>query len=717
MAITEADIKLLQSARMTDNPDGGGRMTGNVVQSGVDNNIFDDVSNLDRVYGNVSLRKVFPAVLTNTTDKYMGARVIIDEPPEDENVHGLLFGASSLFDVRDGAKQRVEAYLAVGAAYPGILFGNHLAGMRSILLLQKEDRVIPSIGAVLVLIQNQGALNEKTQYVRITSVEHALYSFTDQEGDYTRRMVTCGISDMLRETLGGWGATRYELTPDTLDKTYLYTTVVADAAQYFGIKPLAAAAAPGAFAIKAASTYSALLPSAQSETPITDSRTNNRKAVLMPSGLVYGETVTMAWSPTQNLYVGGGIVPGSFRITDGTTEVFEENGKLWVGATEVGTLDSAEGIARLASDVYGGTTNLTYQFAPASAESIPEKSLAIPVGISNRSLTYACTLIPRPVRGSLSVSYMAEGNWYSLQDQGSGAMFGSQAGHGAGNLNLETGTVTVTLGALPDVGSAIVFSWVDSHITTAVSPAEMLMRGYAYFAINSDGDATEEKGSKAFTPLNTTVTWTVGATTYTATDNGLGSLAGDGTGTVDYADGVVRLIPNILPPLGTMINVSSKRADKSTASSVNINGGAVVPNLVPRSVSFALSIDVLHTAPDAQSVTGTPVTKSVTVLDAPTSGSAGDLFFTDGVNGNRNVGTINYTTGVITVAPGAPITAGTFAMEEVSVTYLGVTGTSTGSNSSTTSSANPSAGSTSGSGSYAPTVATYGGLGLAVYSR
>ena len=68
MPITESDIKLLQSARLTDTPDGGGRMTGNVVQSGVDNNIFDDVSNLDRVYGNVRLRKVLPAVLTNTTD-------------------------------------------------------------------------------------------------------------------------------------------------------------------------------------------------------------------------------------------------------------------------------------------------------------------------------------------------------------------------------------------------------------------------------------------------------------------------------------------------------------------------------------------------------------------------------------------------------------------------------------------------------------------------
>ena len=43
-------------------------------------------------------------------------------------------------------------------------------------------------------------------------------------------------------------------------------------------------------------------------------------------------------------------------------------------------------------------------------------------------------------------------------------------------------------------------------------------------AINSDGEATEAKGSKALGPNSVALTWTVGATTYTATDNGFGVL-------------------------------------------------------------------------------------------------------------------------------------------------------------------------------------------------
>lgn len=90
MAIVEADIKLLKSERMTDEADGGGFMTGTVVADGVENNLFPDISDADRTFGRVQLRKVYAAVTSNDTDTFLGAHVILDEPPADPAASALM---------------------------------------------------------------------------------------------------------------------------------------------------------------------------------------------------------------------------------------------------------------------------------------------------------------------------------------------------------------------------------------------------------------------------------------------------------------------------------------------------------------------------------------------------------------------------------------------------------------------------------------------------
>lgn len=680
MAITETDIKLLQSARMTDTPDGGGRMTGNVVTSGTDNNVFDDVSNLDRVYGNVSLRKVFPAVLTNTTDKYLGARVIIDEPPADPYIDGLLFGASSLFDTRDEARVKIEAYLAIGASYQGLLYGAHLAGMMSVMLFQEEDRKLPTIGQVLVLRKNIDEPSEETQYVSVTQVSSQMLSFTDENGTFMRRVVTCAISDPLRVSFPGFEATRFSAQVGYAGKSRVYETIVANASQYFGIRPLSAAADLGSFALKADTIFSSLLPAAQSETPIADSRTNGQRAAILPVGLMMRDTVSMNWSPTQNMFIGGAVTPNSFVVEASGVTLVDRGGKLMNGSTEVGSVDHSNGIAKLSTTVWGGPTTFEFSYMPGDATTVPEQTLSLPISINNRSLSYTRTLLPMPAAGSLSITYMAEGSWYTLTDDGTGVLAGPDTSIGVGSMNYGTGTCIVTLGALPDVGSAILFSWTDPQMTSFTPGSHLVLGGAAYFAINSDGEASEAKGSKALDPNSVALTWTVGATTYTATDNGFGVLTGDGTGSVDYSQGVVRLIPNILPPVSTMINLQSARNTRTTSAAVNINGGTVAAGITPRTVAFNLEVSVLHVitgADDIQNLKPTPVVKTVRVIDD----GAGTLFFTDGPNGNLSVGTINYTTGVLGMNPGGAITADTVDCENVEITYLGTAGESSSSSS------------------------------------
>ena len=72
MSIQSGDIKLLKSQVLLDTSDGGGAMTSNEDVDGLSNNLFADISELDRTYGRVSLRKGYAAVTTTSVDSYYG---------------------------------------------------------------------------------------------------------------------------------------------------------------------------------------------------------------------------------------------------------------------------------------------------------------------------------------------------------------------------------------------------------------------------------------------------------------------------------------------------------------------------------------------------------------------------------------------------------------------------------------------------------------------
>ncbi len=660
MAITESDIKILASQRMTDTPDGGGRMTGNVVQSGVDNNIFDDVSDLDRVYGNVSMRKVFVGVVTNDTEKYLGARIIIDEAPQDPNVHGLLFAASKPFDTRTEATVKVESYLAPGGFYQGLLYGNHLAGMSSLMLIQQLTQALPTVGQRLLLRKNEGLSTEFDQYVRITDVSSVAQVFTDQSGDFTRTLVSCELSDPLREPFSGWQALRVDTGLEFAGKTRIYNTVVADAAQYFGIRPLEQAAALGDFTIRTDSVYSPLLPSSQVETPLADARSNSVSAAMVAAGGRLTQNINFAFTTSQRLFIGGGIVPGSLSIVGGAVTLTDAGGVLKMAATEVGFVDYENGIAALSQDVFGSTTALAVSYVPGARPEFVSKSVGVPISINNRSLSYVLTLGTVPASASLSVSYMAGGQWYVLREDGSGAISGADSSLGAGTLNYTTSTVIVTVGALPDVGSAIVLQWAEQVFVPPANQVDLQNGGRLYFAFNADGVVGEAPATKMLAPNTVSITWDNSGTKI-ATDNGLGQLTGDATGTVDYVHGIVRISPNVLPPLGTIYGLANSVATVSTTPSpINVIGGSIGAVAKPFSVSFPLAITVSHTS--AGQVANTNVTKTVQAVDD----GAGHIVFSDGPNGNVQVGTINYTTGALALS--ASVGLGSIDTEGAAIT-------------------------------------------------
>ena len=76
MAITNNDVKLFESQRLTDEEDGGGRVTGRKVIDGNVNNLFQDISRIDRSMGDMALRKAFIGIGIDNNDTYLGSHLI-----------------------------------------------------------------------------------------------------------------------------------------------------------------------------------------------------------------------------------------------------------------------------------------------------------------------------------------------------------------------------------------------------------------------------------------------------------------------------------------------------------------------------------------------------------------------------------------------------------------------------------------------------------------
>jgi len=485
MTITTTDIKLLASARMADTVDGGGRMTGTVIQDGVDNNMFDDVSNLDRVYGRISLRKGYCAILTNTRDKYLGARAIIDAGPTDTNVSATIFSTGSISDTRADAANRVESYLNSASVIGHYLLDNHITGQSNIQLFSRPGTAPPSPGETLYIVWHEGQGDQKAQYVRVTSTSAVVNTYTDGVGDFTGQVTSCNLSDVLRYDFTGSPASRY-YTPLGVTASYVKGTVVADAGSYRGISNLALAAAIGDTQIKVGSIYSQLLPGSRSEISALDQ---------MPANAV---TVSLAATPRA--------------VT-----------------------------------------------VPASPH-----TQRIKIGPTNRGFNFVSMLAPLPASGTVTCSYLAFGKWYTIRDNGDGTMSGS----GTGTINYLTGSISVTLQAMPDVRSSVIFTWGERLSFTSHA-------GDALFKAPEFAFDLEHRG---IVPSSVTITWMSGAVLKTATDNGSGAFTGDATGNISYTTGSVQLKPTAFMDANGefAIDYSYKSVVQETKTGLTPSGGGLV---------------------------------------------------------------------------------------------------------------------------------------------
>ncbi|MHA3082122.1 hypothetical protein ACX1NX_02845 [Acinetobacter sp. ANC 5383] len=566
MAIQPNDLVIFQSERLTDNDDGGGQYNGVAVPDGTSNNLFDDISQTDRTTGRVSIRKIYPSVISSDTSKLLGATVFISQVPKDQNVAAFLTTTKSWTDERLAAVDQLENYLAKGGEAVGRLYGTAYAGMKQIQVIMFPGEVPNVSGDTLILIKNEDAVNEVQQYVRITGVTQTIGYVMIDNTKVEYLLVTYTINSALESDFQGVTAAKWY--SNTIPNTVLRSTIVADTGSYYSSVVLEEDVAIGDTVIKAKSMFARLVPAAQTETVLSDLSVSGTATALIGVGTsAISRTLTCTVGANNSTYIGTPIAPGTLTFNIGSTACYDQGGELYTNAgVSVGTIEYDKGLIKWSSNSGSGSKSITFAFIPAAARSRVTNTDFVTVTAATRSLNWVKTLDPAPAPNGFTFVFTSQGKNYYLYDDGSGKISGVVSGIGVGTVDYSTGTVVITLSALPDADTEIIYYWADAITTTdIVSRQETKLRLQYDLSTKYKSDGT--------------FTWSYGGTNYTATVDSSGNISGDATGSVLAKS--VKFYPNnlILPSTTVNFAYTPSAGDTKTATiTCSKNGSGIVIN-------------------------------------------------------------------------------------------------------------------------------------------
>jgi hypothetical protein len=546
MAITADSLRWYQSERMTDEDDGGGRMTANEIVWGDENQVFDDISDVDRAAGDVSIRKVYASVNSNDADKYLDAGVVVLRPPADPDVSVVAFSTGDYYDERADLADRLESQVVRGAVWQAWLWGDHVIGQKAVTFWQRMSYELPAIGQRLELVKRESSVTTATQMLWITRVTEQTVERVDGVGPYQVRMVTCEIAEALRDDFKGVEPQRTDPTTQGTNGTLVYETRYNPGAiNVVGAVPLSAQAELGDYTVKVDSLYQPLIPTAFAESALADINPGGDSASLFAgrsSGTIAWTTTLDCMKPGAQMFLGGPVFPGTLTITYSGTNTTDDGGKLMRSGVEIGTINYSSGICTWNSACPNTSTSTkTVAYRPAGVPTRVAETAFLEVTVENRGFVWVLTLAPIPAPESLRVAYRVNNEWYLLLERGDGTLSGADSSYGSGTLSYETGTVTVTTGALPDPDSLILFSW--------GTPSN-------YFAHGGEVvDPVKLSGTLAnpgVAPGTVSVTWSGGS----LTDSGMnGVLSGTGgSGTIKYRTGEWEITPTTVPAQGAVFS-------------------------------------------------------------------------------------------------------------------------------------------------------------------
>lgn len=674
MTIAVDDLKFFLSERMTDNSDGGGQRTATPMDR--DHPALDSLTDVDRAGGDVSIRKIYGAVESDLDEKYLDAGAVVWKGPADPAMSVLIFSTGDHYDERDDIKSRLEQTISRGARWNGWLWGQHLVGQRAVVIWQRQETPLPAVGHRLELVAKAGSVEQHNQFLWVTKVTDSLITRYDSSGSYVIRSVTCDLAEPLTDNYTGNEPTRADPEVGAALSLIYDTRYNADSVALHSVKPLVADAEVGDYTIQVDGLTVPVIPTALSETALPDVTPGANSAALVaarPSGTTSFTTSAAVVGPGLSLFIGGPCTPGTLDIAVSGAHLTDTNGQIFLAGAVVGTLNYGQGVASFLDTcpAYGAASK-TVTYRPAARPTRIADTVAQPVTAENRGYVWVLTLAPIPAPGSLSISYRANGAWYSIADLGNGTLTGADSAYGSASLDFGTGTVVLTTGALPDVDSEIIYTWGTPYSYTA--------RG------GSAVDAPVVRGQTAHpavAPGTVSVSWKVGATTYTLDDDPTadGNLTGTGgVGCIRYATGEWWVRPTTLPAAGTEFEISydwgtpveetfaHPARDGEGEINLTLNAGNLLPGSVE--VEFNLLVEAYTPAISTTWEMVVPPTNPVDPIKIIQDDGAGALIMApEGTNGS-----VNYTAGTLTLLPDLTISVPQATYRQVQIGTQQVSG-------------------------------------------
>ena len=638
--IKRSDLQFFPSERLTDNDDGGGMPLGTPI-SGEANELFNPISNIARVNGGFYARLMYAGVMRMDDEPLIGSFAAITKPPSDPTVSYLLSRATKFGELRKDALNRIEAYNVATIESRMLLLSTQSKDSRLVQAYQRVGEPLPVVGDVYCLRQDKSGYPKHEQYIQVSRVTSEDRTFTRQVSgssrEFTVTVVKMEISSKLQADFVGadYPAEGYVDNPCKIRET-----AVADAAQYYGVKPLAAPIAQNDITLQIPTLMEKMVPTNQVDVRLTDLNAAGQRQTLLDgskagTGGIINLRIAKSHSTgsTTSLYTGNAITPGSLNIDTAAGQVKDKGSALVIGETVVGSVNQAAGEVTINGASFSGYIT-SLDFRPAGREMQVGDTASTPVTINNRSYIWSRNINPPPAPGSLLVSYRAQGRWYDLRDSGDGILRGASAAHGSGSVNFITGSVEISTGELPDVGSSILFTW----------------GGRARYFNRSDQTPSAKMLltlSQAAVPSSLSLMWNDG-TAKTAVSDARGNITGAWTGKYNAKTRELRIDTgaNFNHPEGALdiaVQYSTGTANNSSIDlSVPDESGQTTftaPNFLPNTLQLEYTLQ--------GPLTGYITEGEPNLTQVIRDDGQGNL-----VNAkNATIGTIDYDTGVGSFAP------------------------------------------------------------------
>lgn len=307
MTILRSDLAIFKPEQLGNSEQAGGQRTNNKVTSGLLNDLFTPISDIDHAQSAVNIVKCFPTLNTLGTEQLIGSHIFVNRPPVDPLVSVLIVESDELNDnsrmpdMVEILESSVTAGALINSSGPEFLqYQDNFS--KSYLTMNEPGtgKVISTtlaVGDIIAIsVEYTGTENttypRKTHYAQVSSVSVNTVTFTPGM-EFATPAPTVSIN-------GQTGCTK-------LRKTNSNASLV-----YHGVTSLTATAAANAVSLAVGSTKQELIPSVFVQESYTNQSISGDD---FPSGLVLKSvTQTATGSNSYTVTIPDLLTSGSANV-------------------------------------------------------------------------------------------------------------------------------------------------------------------------------------------------------------------------------------------------------------------------------------------------------------------------------------------------------------------------------------------------------------------